>query len=106
MKVLLKVLGVIEIVGGITFIIFFFINTGRGVFEPTDLSLALSCFVSGAVLFYISNLGSRVDTIEDKDILDNRVNDEMIEQIKKLQQRVKVLEAKLSEKQSQESNKE
>ena len=106
MKVLLKVLGVIEFIGGIILLIFFFINVGRTGFDSVTFTLILSLFVSGAIYFYLSSLGSRVDYLEDKIILDNRENKQLIDLIQKLGQRVKALEAKLNEKQSQESNKE
>ena len=79
---------------------------GRTGFDSVTFTLILSLFVSGAIYFYLSNLGSRVDYLEDRIILDNRENKQLIDQIQKLGQRVKTLEAKLNEKQSQESNNE
>ncbi len=102
MKVLLKVFGVIEFIAGIILLIFFFINIGRTGFDAFTFSLILSFFISGAIYFYLSNLGFRVDNLEDKIILDNRDNKQLIERIKKLENRIKVLETKVNE--TQETN--
>ena len=62
MRSFIKFLGFLEIIGGIIYLIIFFVGLTVG-FDRDVLILSIALFINGSVFIYIGDLGDKVESV-------------------------------------------